>query len=94
MRTRHPVYASLVLLALAGCKTPQTAGSSRLMLVIGLSILVTPLLLGALADEIGLRAAHLLMPALIVLAFLALLLGQVLQRAGTSRPAVARATGC
>jgi hypothetical protein len=47
---------------------PGDTASARFMLPVGLAMVSTPVLLGALADEIGLRLAHLLVPCLVAIA--------------------------
>ncbi|MGH6943348.1 MAG: MFS transporter [Geminicoccaceae bacterium] len=54
--------------------------SARFMLAIGLAILATPALLGVLADEVGLRAAHLMLPVLLAAALGFFIVAQVLER--------------
>lgn len=44
------------------------AASARVMTAVGLAVLSMPVLLGGLADGIGLRLAHLVLPALVLLA--------------------------
>ncbi len=56
------------------------AASARVMLAMGLAVLLTPALLGGLADEVGLRLAHLMLPGLTVTAFLCLAVAGALQR--------------
>jgi fucose permease len=56
------------------------AASARFMLAIGLAIVSMPILLGALADEVGLHRAHLMLPALVALALLCFLVAQALER--------------
>ena len=46
----------------------------------GLSLLLTPIALGALADEVGLGHAHLALPALILAAYASFFIGEALQR--------------
>jgi len=52
----------------------------RLAIAFGLALLLAPIVLGALADEVGLGHAHLALPALIVAAYACLILGQALQK--------------
>jgi fucose permease len=75
-----PLYPLTAGFAIAAAGTQATAGSSRLMLAVGLSILIMPVLLGSLADAFGLRGAHLLLPLLIASAFLTLGAARILQR--------------
>lgn len=61
--------------------------SARFMLAVGLAIVSTPVLLGALADEAGLHMAHLMVPGLVAVALLCFIVAQAL---GRSRVAPAR----
>jgi fucose permease len=54
--------------------------SMRLVIALGLALLLAPIALGALADELGLGPAHLALPALIILAYLSFFIGQALQK--------------
>jgi MFS family permease len=54
--------------------------SARFMLAAGLAIASMPVLLGALADEVGLRSAHLLVPALAAIALVCFRVAQALER--------------
>jgi MFS transporter, DHA1 family, inner membrane transport protein len=54
--------------------------SARFMLAAGLAIASVPVLLGALADEVGLHMAHLMVPALVALALVCFLVAQALER--------------
>ena len=47
---------------------------------LALGHLVTPALLGSLADKVGLRLAHLLVPGLVVVALICFVTAQALQR--------------
>ncbi|MBA4097647.1 MAG: hypothetical protein C0484_12885 [Rhodospirillum sp.] len=52
----------------------------RLAIAFGLALLLAPIALGALADEVGLGRAHLALPTLIVSAYACFFIGQALQR--------------
>jgi fucose permease len=54
--------------------------SARFMLAAGLAIASMPVLLGALADEVGLHMAHLMVPALVALALICFVVAQALER--------------
>jgi MFS transporter, DHA1 family, inner membrane transport protein len=54
--------------------------SARFMLAAGLAIASMPVVLGALADEVGLHMAHLLVPALVALALICFVVAQALER--------------
>jgi hypothetical protein len=49
------------------------------MLAVGLAILSMPMLLGGLADEVGLWLAHLLVPALLLVALACLVVAKLSQ---------------
>ncbi len=52
----------------------------RLAIAFGLALLLAPIALGALADEVDLGRAHLALPALIAAAYACFFLGQALQK--------------
>jgi MFS transporter, DHA1 family, inner membrane transport protein len=54
--------------------------SARFMLAAGLAIASMPVLLGALADEVGLHRAHLMVPGLVALALICFVVAQALER--------------
>ena len=54
--------------------------SARFMLAAGLAIASMPVLLGALADEVGLHMAHLMVPGLVALALICFVVAQALER--------------
>ena len=58
--------------------------SARFMLAVGLAIVSTPVLLGALADEVGLRQAHLMVPGLVALALICFMVAQALGRSSVA----------
>ena len=60
------------------------AASARFMLAAGLAIASMPALLGALADEVGLHMAHLLVPALVALALICFMVAQAFERDPTA----------
>jgi predicted MFS family arabinose efflux permease len=51
---------------------------------VGLAIIATPAIMGALADEFGLRFAHLVLPILVVAGLACFLLAQALERRQTA----------
>ena len=62
--------------------------SVRLSIAFGVSMLLAPIALGALADEVGLGLAHLALPALIVIAYACFFIAEALQkRSGIAAPA-------
>lgn len=74
------LYPLTLGLALEAAGPNGVAASARFMLAIGVAILTAPFLLGDLADRIGLEAAHLVIPALAILALLGLVLARGLER--------------
>ena len=54
--------------------------SARFMLAAGLAIASMPVLLGALADEVGLHMAHLMVPGLVALPLICFVVAQALER--------------
>jgi predicted MFS family arabinose efflux permease len=52
----------------------------RMAIAFGLSLLLAPIALGALADEVGLGAAHLALPGLILAAYASFFVGEALQK--------------
>jgi predicted MFS family arabinose efflux permease len=65
--------------------------SARFMIAFGLALLLMPAILGTLADHVGLRHAHLLIPVLVTIAALAFALGRALEM--RSRPVTNLAAG-
>ncbi|MEJ0011151.1 MAG: MFS transporter [Bauldia sp.] len=80
-----PQYPLTMALALGAADGNNDAAARRLTLAFGLAVLLAPAILGALADVVGLRLAHLTLPVLIAAALTAFLTGQTLSR----RPASA-----
>ncbi|MEZ5865536.1 MAG: MFS transporter [Geminicoccaceae bacterium] len=74
------LYPLTLGLALEAAGPNGVAASARFMLAIGMAILTAPFLLGDLADRIGLEAAHLVIPALALLALAGLGLARGLER--------------
>lgn len=79
-----PQYPLTMALALGAADGNNDAAARRLTLAFGLAVLLAPAVLGAFADVVGLRLAHLTLPLLIAAALTAFLSGQAL-----SRPAAA-----
>jgi MFS family permease len=75
-----PQYPLTMSLALGVAKGAHDAASARMTLAFGLAVLVAPALLGALADVVGLRYAHLTLPALTAAGLSAFLIAGVLAR--------------
>jgi fucose permease len=74
------LYPLTLGLALEAAGPQGVAASARFMLAVGVAILTAPFLLGDLADRIGLEAAHLVIPALALLALGGLGLARLLER--------------
>ncbi len=75
-----------------GAVAPEIPGardlaSMRMAIAFGLSLLLAPIALGALADEVGLGPAHLVLPGLIAAAFGCFSAGRVLERRALERRA-------
>lgn len=75
-----PLYPLTVGFAIEAAGPQADAASARFMLAVGLSILSMPALLGGLADEVGLRPAHLMVPGLATVALVCLGIAKALQR--------------
>lgn len=75
-----PLYPLSLGFAVGAVGARGDAASARVMLAMGLAILLTPALLGGLADEVGLRLAHLILPGLVAAALLCLVLARALER--------------
>lgn len=68
-------------LALEAAGARGAAASARIMLAVGLAVLSAPVALGAVADRVGLAAAHLVIPCLVLAALLVLLAARRLEHA-------------
>lgn len=66
--------------AIGAATNAADRASARVMLAPGLAILISPPLLGAVADDAGLRIAQLMTPAFMILALIAFLVGEVFVR--------------
>lgn len=75
-----PLYPLALGFAIDAAGAHAGTASARVMLAVGLAILLTPSLLGGLADEVGLRLAHLVVPGLAVAAVVCLAAARALQR--------------
>ena len=78
------LYPLTLGLALETAGPRGAAASARFMFAVGTAILTAPILLGAVADRVGLANAHLVIPALAAAALLGLAAAQRLAR----RPAI------
>jgi MFS transporter, DHA1 family, inner membrane transport protein len=74
------LFPLTVGLAIGAAGAASDAASARATIAFGIALLVMPVLLGSLADRIGLRSAHWLVPILIGGAFFALVIARALQR--------------
>lgn len=75
-----PQYPLTMALALGIAKDANDIAALRLTLAFGLSVLIAPAALGALADVVGLRTAHLTLPVLIAAAFASFTAAGILER--------------
>jgi MFS family permease len=75
-----PQYPLTMALALGSANGNNDAAARFLTLAFGLAVLLAPALLGALADVVGLRLAHLTLPLITFAAAAAFLTGQALSR--------------
>lgn len=75
-----PLYPLSLGLALGAAGARSDTASARVLLAEGLAIFMVPALLGGLADEVGLRLAHLVLPGLAVGALLCLAVAGALRR--------------
>jgi MFS family permease len=75
-----PLYPLTMSFAVGVAGPAANKAAARLNLAFGVAILIAPIALGAIADEVGLAMAHLTLPFLIGLALTAFLLAQVLQK--------------
>ena len=74
------LYPLTLGLAMGAAGTRADTASARAALAGSFGILVTPALLGGLADKVGLRLAHLIVPGLVVVALICFVTAQALQR--------------
>jgi len=70
------LFATTLTLALAAEPNNSAKAAARTPITTGLAIIITPLMLGALADHIGLFAGYAIVPILIMLCIAALMLGR------------------
>ena len=75
-----PLYPLSTDFAIGAAPLNRDVASMRLAIAFGLSLLLTPIALGALADEVGLGPAHLALPALILAAYASFFAGEMLQK--------------
>lgn len=82
-----PLYPLALGFAIGAAGAHGGTASARVTLAVGLAILLTPALLGGLADEVGLRLAYLILPGLAATSLLCFAVARALQR---QAPAPAR----
>jgi MFS family permease len=70
------LFATTLTLALAAEPNNSAKAAARTPITTGLAIILTPLVLGALADHVGLFAGYAIVPFLILLGMAALILGR------------------
>jgi MFS transporter, DHA1 family, inner membrane transport protein len=75
-----PLYPLSTDFAIGAAPLNRDVASMRLAIAFGLSLLLAPIALGALADEVGLGPAHLALPALILAAYASFFIGEALQK--------------
>jgi fucose permease len=75
-----PLYPLTTYFAVGAAPLNRDRASMRLAIAIGLALLLAPIALGALADEVGLAHAHLALPAIIAVAFASFFSGQMLEK--------------
>jgi MFS family permease len=75
-----PQYPLNLALAMGVAAGGRDAAATRVTLAVGLAMLLAPELLGALADQVGLRLAHLTLPALIAAAVVSFAVASQLAR--------------
>lgn len=82
-----PLYPLTMAFAVGAAGEATDIASTRLTLAFGLSLLIAPFVLGAVADEVGLGPAHLTLPVIIGAAFAVFLAAEALERRGPVQPA-------
>ncbi|MGH6926103.1 MAG: hypothetical protein ACRED5_20445 [Propylenella sp.] len=75
-----PLYPLSTTFGVGAALEAKDVASVRLAVAFGVSLLLAPIALGALANDFGLGPAHLALPALIVVAYAAFFVGEALQR--------------
>jgi len=75
-----PLYPLTMAFGVGVAKGANDAASARLTLAFGIAVLVAPVALGTLADQVGLRLAHLTLPALMVAALASFAVARALER--------------
>lgn len=75
-----PMYPLIMTLAVGAAGEARDLAAARLTLAFGVAILVAPAVLGAIADFVGLRLAHLTLPALMAAGLASFLAAGMLER--------------
>ena len=75
-----PLYPLASTFAVGAAPEAKDLASVRLTVAFGVSLLLAPIALGALADEVGLGAAHLALPGLVVVAYASFFIAEALQK--------------
>lgn len=85
-----PLYPLTIGFAIGVAGAQGDSASARFMLAVGVAVITAPVLLGAVADEVGLRSAQLVLPALLATALgafgVASIMSPARQDAGTTSP--------
>lgn len=79
-----PQYPLTMALGLGAAKGASDTAGARFALAFGLAVLIAPAALGALADLVGLRLAHLTLPALMAAGLASFITANVLSRRPTT----------
>ena len=75
------LYPITVGVAIGSAKSQTDAASARAILALGIALLLMPLLLGAIADQVGLRTAHWLIPVLVCAVAVSMGVGRAVEKA-------------
>ena len=75
-----PLYPLSANFAVGSAADKRDLASVRLAIAFGVSLLLAPMALGTLADQVGLGPAHLVLPALIAVACCSFFIAEALQR--------------
>jgi fucose permease len=82
------LYPLTVGMAISAAEPQSDAASARAILAFGIALLVMPLLLGLIADQLGLRNAHWLVPVLALAVAVSAIVGRAIQKATTASSSV------
>ena len=75
-----PLYPLSTNFAVGAAPEATDLASVRLVISMAVALLLAPMILGGLADQVGLGPAHLALPALMVVAYVVFLFAEVLQK--------------